>query len=39
MNAFIGWTLAVLSIVFAIPAQALGYLAEWIGDHADDWIE
>jgi hypothetical protein len=38
MRDAIAWTLAILAIAIAIPAQALMFVAEWIGDAADEWI-
>ena len=32
------WTLTIIAAAIAIPAQCLMFLAEWIGDKADDWI-
>jgi len=38
MRDVIAWTLTILAASIAIPAQCLMFVAEWIGDHADEWI-
>jgi len=38
MRDVIAWTLAILAVLIAIPAQCLMFLAEWVGDKADEWI-
>lgn len=38
MRDVIAWTLTILSFAIAIPAQCLMFLAEWVGDKADEWI-
>lgn len=39
MRDVIAWTLSIISVLIAIPAQALMFLAETIGDKADEWID
>ena len=39
MRDAVAWTLAILAAAIAIPAQALMFLAEWVGDRADEWID
>lgn len=38
MRDAIAWTLTILAVSIAIPAQALMFIAEWVGDRADEWI-
>jgi hypothetical protein len=38
MRDVIAWTLAILAAAIALPAQLLMFLAEWIGDKAEEWI-
>lgn len=33
------WTLTILAFVLAVPAMLLGFIAEKIGDYADEWID
>lgn len=35
----IAWSLTVIAVGIAIPAQLLMFAAEAIGDHADEWLE
>jgi HAMP domain-containing protein len=39
MRDAIAWTLTIFAAAIAIPAQCLMFLAEWVGDRADEWIE
>ena len=39
MRDAIAWTLTILAAAIAIPAQALMFLAEFVGDKADEWID
>lgn len=39
MRDAVAWTLSIIAIAIAIPAQALMFLAETIGDKADEWID
>ena len=39
MRDLIAWTLTILAAAIAIPAQCFMFLAEWVGDKADEWIE
>jgi hypothetical protein len=38
MRDVIAWTLTILAAAIAFPAQLLMFLAEWVGDKADEWI-
>ena len=38
MRDAVAWTLTILSVAIALPAQALMFVAEWVGDRADDFI-
>jgi len=39
MRDAIAWTLTIVSILIALPAQLLMYVAESIGDAADEYID
>jgi len=39
MRNFVAWTLSILAVGIAIPAQLLMFLAEAVGDKADEWID
>lgn len=39
MRDAIAWTLSVIAVCIAIPAQCLMFLAETIGDKADEFID
>jgi len=36
MRDVVAWALAIF---IAIPAQALMFAAEWVGERADEWID
>lgn len=38
LREVMAWTLAILAMSIAIPAQLLMFVAEWVGDKADEWI-
>lgn len=38
MRDAIAWTLAVVAMAIAVPAQCLMFLAEWVGDKSDEWV-
>jgi len=39
MRDAIAWTLSVIAVCIAIPAQCLMFVAEAIGDKADEFID
>jgi hypothetical protein len=39
MRNAVAWTLTILAVCIAIPAQCLMYLAECVGDQADEFID
>jgi hypothetical protein len=39
MRDAVAWTLTILSVAIALPAQALMFVAEYVGDKADEWID
>lgn len=38
MRDVVAWTLSIIAVAIAIPAQVLMFAAEWVGDKADEWI-
>jgi hypothetical protein len=39
MRSAWAWTLIGLSVVLAVPAMLVMFLAEKLGDYADEWID